>query len=232
MKRLATLLLLCLAVVATASAQIVGAGTDDGGRPKTTKVKKQRSSKPKKPAKVWPKYRATGPLLLVEAGYPLHGGLTFGGQMGKSFMMGVGGSFYASLRDGNNHMVPVYMHMRLGSNGYRFGVFGDVKLGIDALQLGKQDWFDKDTPLRWLYGSAALGIYIHKFAISAGVMTYYDEKITYGKGTMLVKEGLHLGITAQLSYNIMLKKSKKTDKKPEVKEEKREEKPVERKEEQ
>ena len=187
MKKIVFAALALLALAPCASAQIVGATNRSRG----VTVKER------------PTYKPAGGAIHMELGLPTT--LGYGHWLTSNLMVGGGIGFNMSEHMKRDEYIPLFAQVRFSTPRYAFGVFVDLKVGIDLKQLiNEDDWFDggfHEYPQAHLMAGVSFG----NFSLGGGIMLAYDEqwKDVLGIGIQTsVEGGLFVRPIVSLSYDL------------------------------
>jgi hypothetical protein len=187
-KTILTLLLVMVSCMAT-QAQMVGATNRSRG----VTVKER------------PTYKPTGGAIHMELGLPTT--LGYGHWLNSNLMVGGGIGFNMSEHMKRDEHIPLFAQVRFSTPKYAFGVFVDLKVGIDLKQLiNEDDWFDSgfhEYPQAHLMAGVSFG----NFSLGGGIMLAYDEqwKDVLGIGFQSgVEGGLFVRPIVSLSYDLYI----------------------------
>lgn len=156
-------------------------------------------------AKERPTYKPTGGAIHMELGLPTT--LGYGHWLNSNLMVGGGIGYNLSEHMERDEYIPLFAQVRFSTPKYAFGVFVDLKVGIDLKQLiNEDDWIDggfHEYPQAHLMAGVSFG----NFSLGGGIMLAYDEEETYVDllGTSFqvgVKGGVFVRPVVSLSYDL------------------------------
>ena len=180
MKKIVFAALALLALAPGASAQIVGATNRSRGVSVTER----------------PTYKPAGGAIHMELGLPFT--LGYGQWLNSHLMVGGGIGYNPSTYNRREEYIPLFAQVRLSTPKYAFGVFVDLKAGIDLKQLINEDEWLNSGIHEYPMAHLMTGISFGNFSLGGGIMLAYDED-KYGDQ---VKAGLFLRPVFSLSYDL------------------------------
>lgn len=151
-----------------------------------------------------PTYKPAGGAIHMELGLPTT--LGYGHWLTSNLMVGGGIGYNMSEHMKRDENIPLFAQVRLGTPKYAFGVFVDLKVGIDLKQIIHEDNWELGGIKEYPQAHLMTGISFGNFSLGGGVMLAYDEKIdwnSYGNANS-VKAGLFLRPVFSLSYDLYI----------------------------
>ena len=149
-----------------------------------------------------PTYKPTGGAIHMELGLPTT--LGYGHWLNSNLMVGGGIGFNMSEHMKRDEYIPLFAQVRFSTPKYAFGVFVDLKVGIDLKQLiNEDDWFDggfHEYPQAHLMAGVSFG----NFSLGGGIMLAYDESNDwiFDGNVISLKSGLFVRPVVSLSYDL------------------------------
>lgn len=189
MKKTILTLLLVLAASVALQAQVVGATNRSRGI--TVKEK--------------PTYKPTGGAIHLELGLPTT--LGYGHWLNSNLMVGGGIGYNMSEHMKRDENIPLFAQVRLSTPKYAFGLFVDLKVGIDLKQFINEDNWVNSGIHEYPQAHLMAGINFGNFSLGGGIMLAYDEKETYVNlmglsYTTGIESGLFVRPVVSLSYDL------------------------------
>lgn len=149
-----------------------------------------------------PTYKPTGGAIHMELGLPTT--LGYGHWLNSNLMVGGGIGFNMSEHMKRDEYIPLFAQVRFSTPKYAFGVFVDLKVGIDLKQLiNEDDWFDggfHEYPQAHLMAGVSFG----NFSLGGGIMLAYDESNDwiFDGNVISLESGLFVRPVVSLSYDL------------------------------
>lgn len=151
-------------------------------------------------AKERPTYKPTGGAIHMELGLPTT--LGYGHWLNSNLMVGGGIGYNFSEQDTRDEYIPLFAQVRLSTPKYAFGVFVDLKVGIDLKQLINEDEWVNSGIHEYPMAHLMTGVSFGNFSLGGGIaLAYNEEKKGYNFGYS-VKSGLFLRPVVSLSYDL------------------------------
>ena len=191
MKKTILTLLLVLATSVALQAQVVGATNRSRG----VTVKER------------PTYNPTGGAIHMELGLPTT--LGYGHWLTSNLMVGGGIGFNPSEQYQRDEYIPLFAQVRFCTPKYAFGVFVDLKVGIDLKQFINEDNWVNSGFHEYPQAHLMTGVKFGNFSLGGGIMLAYNEKettvdlmgLSYTAG---IESGLFVRPVVSLSYDLYI----------------------------
>lgn len=156
-------------------------------------------------AKERPTYKPTGGAIHMELGLPTT--LGYGHWLNSNLMVGGGIGYNLSEHMKRDEYIPLFAQIRFSTPKYAFGVFVDLKVGIDLKQLINEDSWVNSGFHEYPQAHLMAGVSFGNFSLGGGIMLAYDEEETYVDllGTSFqvgVKGGVFVRPVVSLSYDL------------------------------